>query len=326
MPLQLFTTFVEKPGPNWIKRLRDLRAHKLWSCTLANMIAQSAPVVDTGTSIGCTWDDCILTPIEGGRKLDQSSLLVTVESVGNNTKQGNSNVSKQQYPDKKAILRCDEDGCGTAVIRQPFFTNYDLFRYSYCWLSEVLEDRDIQLTHSEWPNGEYNERINKDLESANKHIHDEFLAYFAKQPNHSPATISQKIESGVQSTLISLGYRIKPAPKSWGEGTGLMVIFKDEYIPVTILVECTRMDQQLKVGIHHLRELLFVKHENGEVGVIVTTSRFTKKTRELHANYIPSLALINRKKLSDWLISTANWTTGGDGLIYDLAVAGPDDK
>ncbi|MEX2158128.1 MAG: restriction endonuclease [Dehalococcoidia bacterium] len=200
--------------------------------------------------------------------------------------------------------------CGTAFIRAPDLSDYDIFRFSYCWLTTMLKTQDIQLVWDDTASIQSDAALVKSLADSETLIQPEVVRYLSRRPDHLPETNPRKFEALVASLLRSLGYDVVLTPASWDDGKDVIVIQRGSELPIVTFVECKRHRSE-PVRLSQLKEFMFtVIDQNADYGVMVTTSKFSRSARQLAARYQPRMALVDPLELTAWISDVAAWSIG----------------
>jgi len=105
----------------------------------------------------------------------------------------------------------------------------------------------------------------------------QMLWSIANAPDAMRRLAPRQFEEFVAELISRIGFvDIELTPQSRDGGRDIIAQRHVNGIPLTFLLECKRYAETHPVGVGLMRELLgVVAHENANIGVLVTTSRFT---------------------------------------------------
>ena len=110
----------------------------------------------------------------------------------------------------------------------------------------------------------------------------------------------RKFEEIIAELLHHRGFNVSLTKRTRDNGYDIIALNKIGGIPLKILVECKR--QKSTVGIGIIRSFCdVIRHENANKGVFVTTSYFSKPSRQREEQIAPILDLKDRNDILDWM-------------------------
>jgi restriction system protein len=126
--------------------------------------------------------------------------------------------------------------------------------------------------------------------------------HLARHPEDLHRLEPRRFEELVARMFEDLGYEVELTLQTRDGGRDIRAIRKDEAGPVLYLVECKKHRPDRLVGVGLVRQLYGVKQaERANVGVLVTTSGFTKDAREFTEHLGYELSLKDYDDLREWL-------------------------
>ena len=132
-------------------------------------------------------------------------------------------------------------------------------------------------------------------------VDDEILAYLAKNPNNLSLLTPDAFESLVCSIYKNNGFEVERVG-NWNQGDGSVDIFaiKKDFSVGTfkVAIQCKHSKNTISPGV--IRELNgVIDKNNANIGVVATTSSFSKKTFEEVENYYWRIRLEDKNKIID---------------------------
>jgi HJR/Mrr/RecB family endonuclease len=133
-------------------------------------------------------------------------------------------------------------------------------------------------------------------------VNDELLAYLKSHPTLLYELTPRKFEEVIAVVLKGLGYDVELTRQSRDGGKDLYAVHHSRLGDHLYLVECKRYAPDRPVGVDIVRSLYgVVQQERATMGVVVTTSYFTKAAREFRNAVSYSMTLKEYKDLEHWL-------------------------
>jgi HJR/Mrr/RecB family endonuclease len=133
-------------------------------------------------------------------------------------------------------------------------------------------------------------------------VNDEVLAHLKSHPTLLYELTPRKFEEVISAVLKGLGYDVELTRQTRDGGKDLYAVHHSSLGDHLYLVECKRYAPDRPVGVDIVRSLYgVVQQERATMGVVVTTSYFTKAAREFRNAVSYSLALKDYKDLEHWL-------------------------
>ncbi|MFH1701372.1 MAG: restriction endonuclease [Candidatus Zixiibacteriota bacterium] len=136
---------------------------------------------------------------------------------------------------------------------------------------------------------------------------DDLIKYLTINPDYMYNLNPRKFEEVVAKLLERAGFSITLTPGTRDGGKDIYAIHKTDVGHMLILVECKRHNKDNKVGVDVVRSLYGVKMaERANMGVVVTTSFFTRDAYEFKKQVGYDLSLRDYNDLTDWLRAYCN--------------------
>ncbi|PFU64047.1 hypothetical protein COK90_08820 [Priestia megaterium] len=133
-------------------------------------------------------------------------------------------------------------------------------------------------------------------------VNNELIKYLAKKPQIMRDMDPRKFEELVAELFSNKGYEVTLTQRTRDGGKDLYAIKKDIVGTTLYVVETKRYSQTNKVGVDLVRGLYGVKSaERANVGVLVTTSSFTKDAIKFASPLKYELSLRDYNDLKKWL-------------------------
>ena len=141
-------------------------------------------------------------------------------------------------------------------------------------------------------------RVLADVEMVN----DELLSHLHTNPHLIYEFSPRKFEELVAKILDGLGYEVTLTQKTRDGGKDLYAVSHSELGSHLYLVECKRYSPERPVGVDVVRSLYgVVKQEQATMGVVVTTSTFTRPAEKFQRVVRYGLSLRDYQGLTAWL-------------------------
>lgn len=133
-------------------------------------------------------------------------------------------------------------------------------------------------------------------------VNTELIKYLSRKPELMYELNSRKFEELIAELFFRKGYEVSLTPRTRDGGKDIYAIRKDSIAPTLYVVEAKRYNKANKVGVEIVRGLYGVKSaERANVGVIVTTSSFTKDAIDFASPLNYELSLRDFDNLKEWL-------------------------
>lgn len=135
-----------------------------------------------------------------------------------------------------------------------------------------------------------------------RNTNDELLSLLKKNPEFLRSLPARKFEEIVAEILHKLGYEVELTPISGDGGFDIFAARKEAIGRFMYLVECKRYVPPNKVGVQVVRSLYgVVQQKNANAGIVVTTSFFTSKAKELEQELKHQIQLQDYIQVQKWL-------------------------
>jgi len=192
------------------------------------------------------------------------------------------------------------------VIPSPFF---------YEWIQEHYEPllRKVIVTHFDknvriryetiLENQIYEKSYKPEIIIASEAMYRKVVSELGQQPNTIYSMPPREFENLVAYILEDLGYRVHFTPRSKDGGKDIIANFQTPTGEDCICyVECKRFNPDRPVGIEVIRNLYgVIELERVHLGMVVTTSRFTKGAIDFEKNLTRKVSLKNYNNLIEWI-------------------------
>lgn len=133
-------------------------------------------------------------------------------------------------------------------------------------------------------------------------INDQLIKYLASHPDYLFQINPRRFEELVARLLENNGYSVTLTQKTRDGGKDIYALQKSELGDILSIVECKRYFQDKPVGVSVVRSLYAVKIvEHANIGVVMTTSFFTKPAIEFKNSVGSELSLRDYDCLVEWL-------------------------
>ncbi|MGE7091194.1 restriction endonuclease [Lysinibacillus sp. NPDC048646] len=133
-------------------------------------------------------------------------------------------------------------------------------------------------------------------------INSQLIQQLSRNPELMYKLDPRKFEELVAELFNRKGYEVTLTPQTRDGGKDIYAIKKDAIAPTLFVVETKRYSKTNKVGVEIVRGLYGVKSaERANVGVIVTTSSFTKDAIDFASPLNYELSLRDFDNLKEWL-------------------------
>lgn len=130
----------------------------------------------------------------------------------------------------------------------------------------------------------------------------ELLAYLSKHPEKLYDLEPRKFEELVARIWRDAGYEVRVTPKTHDGGKDIYALMHSTVGDLLYVIECKRYDRERPVGIEIVRGLYGVTQaEKATMGVLVTTSHFSRDALEFQRAVQYQLSLRDYAVLRDWL-------------------------
>ncbi|MDZ7950286.1 restriction endonuclease [Nostoc sp. DedQUE09] len=133
-------------------------------------------------------------------------------------------------------------------------------------------------------------------------INEELVRDLAKYPEMLYELDPRKFEELVAHILQNKGFDITLTPKTRDGGRDIQAVHKSSLGNMLYLIECKRYQSSNKVRVELVRSLYGVKQrERATMGILVTTSSFTKDALDFASPLKYELSLRDYETLKKWL-------------------------
>ncbi|MBO1628242.1 restriction endonuclease [Bacillus arachidis] len=133
-------------------------------------------------------------------------------------------------------------------------------------------------------------------------VNSQLIQYLARNPELMYQLEPRKFEELVAELFHKKGYEVELTPRTRDGGKDIYALKKDSISSTLFLVEAKRYSKTNKVGVELVRGLYGVKHaERANVGMLVTTSSFTKDAIEFASPLKYEMSLKDFSNLEEWL-------------------------
>jgi restriction endonuclease Mrr len=135
-----------------------------------------------------------------------------------------------------------------------------------------------------------------------KEINDDLLSYLSAHPEQLYNLEARRFEEMVATLLERDGYEVMLTPKTRDGGKDIYAISRSDIGEVLTVIECKKYAPCHPVGVEIVRALYGVKMaERANMGVVVTTSGFTKPAWDFKRNVGFEINLRDYNDLVKWL-------------------------
>ncbi|MGQ4288592.1 restriction endonuclease [Bacillus thuringiensis] len=133
-------------------------------------------------------------------------------------------------------------------------------------------------------------------------INSQLIQYLARNPELMRELDPRKFEELVAELFHKKGYEVSLTPQTRDGGKDIYALKKDSISTTLFLIETKRYSKTNKVGVDLVRGLYGVKHaERANVGMLVTTSSFTKDAIDFATPLKYEMSLKDFSNLKEWL-------------------------
>jgi restriction system protein len=152
-----------------------------------------------------------------------------------------------------------------------------------------------------------------------EHLHvvnEELLDALRSSPHLLTQLTARRFEEVVAAIWQRLGYDIVLTPRSRDGGKDIYAVRHSEVGNLLYVIECKRYAPNRPVGVEIVRSLYGVaQQERASMGIVATTSTFTKGAMEFQSKVPYQLSLHDYRSLGRWLenIDTRNDRLAGGG-------------
>lgn len=133
-------------------------------------------------------------------------------------------------------------------------------------------------------------------------VNEEILDHLKQHPEILYELHPRKFEEVVAAIWENLGYKVTLTQKSRDGGKDIYAVQHTLAGDLLYIIECKRYSPDRPVGVEIVRALYGVsQHERATMGVVATTSYFTKAAQQFQRRVKYQLSLRDYNSLSDWL-------------------------
>ena len=147
-------------------------------------------------------------------------------------------------------------------------------------------------------------------------LNKELANYYAKYPNKLKSLSPRNFERLVSDIIKDMGFNTFLTPETRDGGKDIVAEYETPLSKIVCFIECKKYAETNKVGIDVLERFLYnvqIK-DNVNLGVIVTTSKFSSEAKKIATNNEYLLKLVDIDKLTEWLNQYGTWSPGKNNL------------
>ena len=145
----------------------------------------------------------------------------------------------------------------------------------------------------------------------------ELYEYLGKHPNMLHEFSPRRFEQLVADILKNSGYEVHLTQETRDGGRDILAVYSTPMAQLMTIVECKKYAQNKKIGIETVERFLYVvdRKDDASMGMIVTTSSFTKGARDIEMARPYRLSLKDFEDIQGWLdIAGRKYEKNGSGI------------
>lgn len=149
-------------------------------------------------------------------------------------------------------------------------------------------------------------------------ITQELYDYLRKNPNTLYEFSPRRFEELIADILGQNGFETHLTQQTRDGGRDIIALYTTPLATLMTIVECKRYSQKRKIGIETVERFLYVvdRKDDASMGMIVTTSSFTKGAKEIETARPYRLSLKDFQDIQDWLDSAGTKYEKNDAGIW----------